>query len=121
MAPPDPLPAYVYKIVPSAPPTPIPSEYPLSELDQKDGFVHLSIGTQIPITAGLFFNESPAVWVLKIRFAPKFHGATTWEVQGCPHLYGNFGAADVDSVKQFSRPAGAAWGDVMKEEAGWLV
>ena len=40
-------PDFVYKIVPSAPPTPIPSQYPLSELDQKDGFVHLSTGTQV--------------------------------------------------------------------------
>lgn len=51
---PEPLPTFVYKIVPSAPPTPIPSEYPLSELDQKDGFVHLSIGTQVSIP-----NHSP--------------------------------------------------------------
>lgn len=47
MAPPTPLPTYVYKIVPTAPPSPIPAQYPLSELDQKDGFVHLSIAKQV--------------------------------------------------------------------------
>ena len=44
---PDPLPKYVYKIIPSAPPDPIPEAYPLSELDQKDGFVHLSTSWQV--------------------------------------------------------------------------
>jgi len=38
----------VYKIVPSAPPDPLPAEeYPLSELDRKDGFVHLSTAWQV--------------------------------------------------------------------------
>ncbi|KAK6950953.1 hypothetical protein Daesc_007481 [Daldinia eschscholtzii] len=118
---PSPLPEFVYKIVPSAPPTPIPSEYPLSELDRKDGFVHLSVGSQIPITADLFFKDATTIWVLKLRFAPKFHSATTWEVEGCPHLYGNFGAEDVDSVKQLSRLDGESWKEALKKESDWLV
>ncbi|OTA70322.1 hypothetical protein K449DRAFT_460107 [Hypoxylon sp. EC38] len=118
---PSPLPQFVYKIVPSAPPTPIPSQYPLSELDQKDGFVHLSTGTQIPITADLFFKEATTLWVIKIRFAPAFHSATTWEVEGCPHLYGNFGADDVEDVKEFSRLDGQSWKESMKNDGGWLV
>ena len=44
---PDPIPTYVYKIVPTAPPEPLPAEYPLSELDQTDGFVHLSTPVQV--------------------------------------------------------------------------
>ncbi|KAI0009868.1 hypothetical protein F4779DRAFT_339815 [Xylariaceae sp. FL0662B] len=118
---PSPLPAFVYKIVPTAPPTPLPAEYPPSDLDQKDGFIHLSTGTQIPLTADLFFAEDTSLWVLKIRFAEKFHAATTWEVEGCPHLYGNFGAQDVDGVKEFSRAEGESWKEVMKKESGWLV
>ncbi|KAI1355259.1 hypothetical protein F5Y01DRAFT_311176 [Xylaria sp. FL0043] len=146
MAPPTPLPKYVYKIVPTAPPSPIPAQYPLSELDQKDGFVHLSIATQvsigshpfgtlathvpltwlvlfvkIPITAGLFFKDSTALWILKIRFKPEFHGATTWEVQGCPHLYGNFGADDVEETKQFSRAEDETWSDAIERQSGFLV
>ncbi|KAI1502867.1 hypothetical protein F5X99DRAFT_407673 [Biscogniauxia marginata] len=128
MAPPSPLPTYVYKIVPSAPPSPLPASYPLSELDQKDGFVHLSTATQIPTTADLFFGSSARLWVLKVRFADKFHADTTWEVPGCPHLYGNFGAGDVEGVREFSRPGGDAggvsgsWKDAIAEqEGGWLV
>ncbi|KAI1485629.1 hypothetical protein F5X96DRAFT_659097 [Biscogniauxia mediterranea] len=133
MAPPDPLPTYVYKIVPEAPPCPLPAEYPLSELDQKDGFVHLSTATQIPTTADLFFASSARLWVLKIRFAgnPKFRGlTTTWDVPGCPHLYGNFGAADVEGApKEFVRAEGEeergtkkSWKEAIAEqEGGWLV
>ncbi|KAI0402223.1 hypothetical protein F4802DRAFT_577009 [Xylaria palmicola] len=123
MAPPTPLPQYVYKIVPEAPPEPIPAQYPLSELDQKDGFVHLSTAAQIPTTAGLFFADAAALWVLRVRFRPDFHAATTWEVPGCPHLHGgkNFGAADVDGVRRFERAGGETWPDAMARQAGFLV
>jgi hypothetical protein len=47
MEPPNPLPKYVYKIIPTPPPNPIPETYPLSLLDQKDGFVHLSTAKQV--------------------------------------------------------------------------
>ncbi|KAI0443758.1 hypothetical protein F4803DRAFT_298613 [Xylaria telfairii] len=120
MAPPTPLPTYVYKIVPAAPPSPIPAQYPLSELDQKDGFVHLSIATQIPITAGLFFKDSTSLWILKIRFKPEFYGATNWDTPGCPHLYGNFGAHDVEDVKDFSRSDGESWENVLGQ-SGFLI
>ncbi|KAI2640146.1 hypothetical protein GGS21DRAFT_505434 [Xylaria nigripes] len=120
MAPPTPLPTYVYKILPTSPPSPIPAQYPLSELDQKDGFVHLSTATQIPDTAGLFFAEATTLWILKIRFKSDFHGVTTWEVPGCPHLYGNFGAADVQGSKEFSRAEGENWKDTMARQAGFL-
>lgn len=43
-------PKYVYKIVPTAPPEPLPAEYPLSELDQTDGFVHMSTAEQVKHT-----------------------------------------------------------------------
>lgn len=43
---PSPLPDFVYKITPTAPPDPIPEQYPLSELDRQDGFVHLSASWQ---------------------------------------------------------------------------
>ncbi|KAI3322550.1 hypothetical protein HD806DRAFT_128879 [Xylariaceae sp. AK1471] len=121
MAPPTPLPPYVYKIVPAAPPSPIPAQYPLSELDQKDGFIHFSTATQIPTTADLFFKDSTTLWILKINFKPAFHDATTWEVPGCPHLYGNFGADDVEGTKEFSRSASETWRDAMARQGGFLV
>lgn len=44
---------YVYKILPSSPPEPLPALYPLSALDHADGFVHLSTNNQVeqPTTA----------------------------------------------------------------------
>lgn len=83
--------------------------------------LHAYTTYQIPITADLFFKEATSIWVLKLRFAPKFHSATTWEIEGCPHLYGNFGAEDVDSVKQLSRLDGESWKESLKKESGWLV
>ncbi|KAI1335415.1 hypothetical protein F5Y15DRAFT_419903 [Xylariaceae sp. FL0016] len=121
MAPPSPLPNYVYKIVPTAPPTPLPSEYPLSELDQKDGFVHLSTATQIPTTASLFFASSTSLHVLKIAFAPKFHEKTNWDVPGCPHLYGNFGVEDVADVQEFTRKEDEGWEEAMMRQGDFLV
>lgn len=50
---PSPLPKFVYKIVPSAPPSPIPDEYPLSDLDKADGFVHLSTADQVSLARPL--------------------------------------------------------------------
>ncbi|KAK0616102.1 hypothetical protein B0T17DRAFT_510644 [Bombardia bombarda] len=108
-----PLPEYVYKITPDAPPDPIPEAYPFSDLDRQDGFVHLSTAWQctapitlIPITADLFFKSTPAFYIIKLRrsnFAPE---SIKWDEVpggGCPHLYGNFGAKDVVGVKQFQR------------------
>lgn len=43
---PSPLPRYVYKIIPEAPPSPLPAEWPLSDLDRNDGFIHLSTAKQ---------------------------------------------------------------------------
>ncbi|CCF46097.1 hypothetical protein CH063_14959, partial [Colletotrichum higginsianum] len=41
------MPQYLYKIVPEAPPSPLPAEYPLSDLDRNDGFIHLSTADQV--------------------------------------------------------------------------
>ncbi len=147
MAAPTPLPRYVYKIVPSAPPEPMPEHYPLSELDQKDGFVHLSTSwqvrdiesnaavsrpradsraePQIPITSALFFTHSTEIWVLKIRLR-RFEHLLKWDevegTNGCPHLYGNFGAADVEAAKSFVRAVETeqSWADVFRSEGAWL-
>lgn len=44
---PDPLPVHIYKIIADAPPSPLPAEWPLSDLDRKDGFIHLSTAKQV--------------------------------------------------------------------------
>ena len=58
MAPPNPLPQYVYKIIPAPPPSPIPDSFPLSELDKKDGFVHLSAAFQVCRGFSFFFSST---------------------------------------------------------------
>ncbi|KAK4459563.1 hypothetical protein QBC42DRAFT_274159 [Cladorrhinum samala] len=126
MAPPSPLPTYVYKIIPSAPPSPIPESYPLSDLDRQDGFVHLSTSWQVPITSSLFFADFISFHILKIRAANFPPDSIKWdEVEGanggCPHLYGNFGARDVVDSKEFVRRAdeGQTWKQVFEGET-WL-
>ncbi|KAB5554403.1 hypothetical protein GE09DRAFT_126112 [Coniochaeta sp. 2T2.1] len=124
LQPPSPLPKYVYKIIPTAPPQPIPSPYPLSALDQKDGFVHLSTASQIPITSDLFFTAVHSFWILKLRLSNFDAAAVKWDevegTNGCPHLYGNFGAHDVKDVREFRREADKSWTETLSGD-GWLV
>ncbi|RKU46570.1 hypothetical protein DL546_004100 [Coniochaeta pulveracea] len=120
---PHPLPRYVYKILPSAPPSPIPEPYPLSDLDKKDGFIHLSTSSQVPKTADLFFTHSNSIWLFKIPLAKFSQEKVKWEDAGestFPHLYGNFGGSDVEDVSEFKRQDGMTWGQVF-QESGWLV
>jgi uncharacterized protein (DUF952 family) len=39
---------------------------------------------------------------------------------GCPHLYGNFGAKDVVSVREFRRAEGQTWKEALEGEKAWL-
>jgi hypothetical protein len=39
---------------------------------------------------------------------------------GCPHLYGNFGAQDVVAVKEFRRGEGQTWEEAFEGEKAWL-
>ena len=86
-----PLPAYIYKILPSAPPSPLPPVLPLSALDAQDGFIHLSTASQTPLTASLFFTAARTLWLLKIdtRRTLEAGGVYRWVegMPGCPHLY----------------------------------
>lgn len=52
-------------------PIPIPAshEFFLSELDLKDGFVHLSTAQQVPQTLNLFFKDVPSVVLLRLELA----------------------------------------------------
>ncbi|KAF7559565.1 hypothetical protein G7046_g4586 [Stylonectria norvegica] len=111
-------PKFVYKIVPAPPPEPIPDQYPLSSLDQNDGFVHLSTAVQVPNTANLFYTVYPTIWVIKLRFSD-FSASSKWE-DGFPHLYGNFGAANVESVEKFDKVGNQSWAEILKASS-WLV
>ncbi|TBU44517.1 hypothetical protein BD309DRAFT_958319 [Dichomitus squalens] len=129
-----PLPTYVYKILPTAPPLPIPAVLPLSELDQKDGFIHLSNASQVPITASLFFKSNTELWLLKIdtRKTIEAGGVYRWvdNLPGCPHLYApkegewiDLGSRNVVSSVSVTRQEGQAWEDALGglKESGWLV
>jgi uncharacterized protein (DUF952 family) len=73
---------------------------------------------QVPGTADLFFTEANNLWVIKLVF-DKFKQVTKWE-DGFPHLHGNFGLNEVDSVEKFERQSNQKWSEVMKG-SHWLV
>lgn len=113
---PSPLPTYLYKILPSAPPTPLPSRLPLSDLDRNDGFIHLSTSEQVASTADKFFSDFSELWLLKIKYEALAAGTDgdgevksdkaeiKWEEvgRGCfAHFYGaDLGSGNVkESIK----------------------
>ncbi|KAF2094350.1 hypothetical protein NA57DRAFT_80163 [Rhizodiscina lignyota] len=113
-------PAFVYKIADAPPPTPIPETLPLSELDQKDGFIHLSDAKQIPITANLFFKDSPQLWILKVSTAD-MGSKLDWpdELTGCAHLFdGSLGKHNVFDVKSWHRQDEKGWDTLLVDD--WL-
>lgn len=104
---------YYYKILPSPPPTPLPETLPLSDLDRKDGFIHLSTAAQMPITMDLFFGENRKLWVLKLR-VKDLDGEVRFEegLEGCPHLFGSqrgLGSGNVEEVLVVERGEGEGW------------
>ena len=119
---PSPLPKYVYKILPEAPPDPLPATLPLSALDSQDGFIHLSTAAQTSATAGRFFSTSEKLWVLKIPLK-QVQSSLKWEESksGCfPHLYGaGLGESEVECAKAFTRGLDDEWATILGEDE-WL-
>ncbi|RPD62221.1 hypothetical protein L226DRAFT_532750 [Lentinus tigrinus ALCF2SS1-7] len=145
-----PLPPYIYKILDSPPPSPLPAVLELSSLDAQDGFIHLSTASQIPLTASLFFTTASLLWLLKIdtRKTLDAGGVYRW-VEGmpaCPHLYApgtdaagyaadgsregmrvrkwaDLGSANVVGSRAVKRAEGRTWEDAFKgpRDEGWLV
>lgn len=117
---PSPLPTYLYKILPSAPPSPLPARLPLSELDRNDGYIHLSTSEQVPGTADKFFGSVSELWLLKIKYDVLAAGKdgdgeiragnkadVRWEEvgRGCfAHLYGaDLGKGNVESIDKVEK------------------
>ena len=119
---PSPLPKYVYKILPEAPPDPLPASLPLSAFDAQDGFIHLSTAAQTPATAGRFFATTEKLWVLKILLE-QIESNMKWEenTSGCfPHLYGaDLGEREVESMKAFTRAVDDEWTAILEKDE-WL-
>ncbi|KAK0452143.1 uncharacterized protein EV420DRAFT_694044 [Desarmillaria tabescens] len=130
-----PIPRLVYKIIPDAPPSPLPHSLPLSALDAKDGFIHLSDASQVPKTADLFFSEYHKVWLLQLdtEVVRKEGGYFLWaeNLPGCVHLYGKekatwdgarLGEGTIRDSRVFTKLEAETWADSMKESGlGWLL
>lgn len=122
MPPPNPPPKYVYKILPEAPPDPLPTSLPLSALDTQDGFIHLSTAPQTSVTAGRFFSTSETLWLLKVPIE-RVESNVKWEEMksGCfPHLYSaGLGRMEVEDTKAFTKGKDEEWTTIL-EKNEWL-
>ena len=77
---------------------------------------------QAPKTADLFFGHTNNIWLIKLRLG-RFADDARWDdvpgVDGCPHLYGNFGRADVEAVRRYRRAEGLEWSQaIARQEEG---
>ncbi|KAF6230635.1 hypothetical protein HO173_011172 [Letharia columbiana] len=116
------LPKYVYKILPEAPPDPLPASLPLSAIDAQDGFIHLSTAAQTPATAGRFFSANEKLWVLRIPLK-QIESNVKWEEakSGCfAHLYGaDLGQMEIEDTKAFTRGESDDWTAILEKDE-WL-
>ena len=63
------VPTYIYKIVPSdLIVLPLSERLPLSPLDARDGFIHLSTAKQLPGTLCRFFASEMKLYILRIKY-----------------------------------------------------
>ncbi|KAG5340985.1 hypothetical protein C0989_012359 [Termitomyces sp. Mn162] len=73
------IPTYIYKIVPSdLIVLPLPERLPLSSLDTRDGFIHLSTAKQLPGTLSRFFASETKIHILRIEYR-KIERDIRWE------------------------------------------
>lgn len=136
------LPKHVYKILPNTSPyqgTPIPipssHEFPRTELDLKDGFVHLSTKAQLHNTLARFYSADAVVQLLKVDYGRmSAFKKVQWDLAGngeyYPHLYGTLTGEEVVDLKLVANPPksgeekdedGWAEGVKLLEEQGWLL
>ncbi|SMQ48241.1 unnamed protein product [Zymoseptoria tritici ST99CH_3D7] len=104
---------YWYKILDAPPPSPLPTTLPLSDLDTRDNFIHLSTAVQIPITLNRFFASANTVWLLKLR-SKDIDGEIRFEeaLPECPHVHDTvtgLGKGNVEEVIEAKRAEGQEW------------
>ncbi|KAH8821406.1 hypothetical protein F5884DRAFT_85620 [Xylogone sp. PMI_703] len=146
--PPSTAPKYIYKLIPSTaqstllpipgPPfdlSTLPDSLPLSALDKRDSFIHLSTRLQLLGTLRNFFGNEDVVYVLRIPYErvekdvrwEDAKGKTVDEVGGCwdsegraglfPHVYNEglrLGLSEIDAIGVWKK--GADTGD---GKGGW--
>ncbi|KAK1148986.1 hypothetical protein N8T08_007661 [Aspergillus melleus] len=127
-------PAFVYKIIPSTSPVrePLPDRLPVSEIDEKSKFIHLSTAFQVPNTLNFFFKNEPLIYILRIpysRVAPHIRWESP-EGNVCgprpkeglfPHLYNDLklGKDEVESIGIWTNEAG--WDKALSQARPWLL
>ncbi|GAB1211490.1 hypothetical protein ATERTT37_000605 [Aspergillus terreus] len=115
-------PFYVYKIIPSTAPVrePLPDRLPVSEIDEKSGFIHLSTAFQVPNTLKYFFKDEPLVYVLRIPYERVVHDIR-WESPEGQHLYNGLklGKDEVESIGIWSNDHG--WDKALAASKPWLM
>ncbi|BGP42308.1 hypothetical protein JCM10449v2_006313 [Rhodotorula kratochvilovae] len=122
---------YVYKIVPHSSvnprhtfPVPIPASHTfvLSELDAKDGYLHMSTASQLAGTLNRFFKGDSKVVLLKMDYK-RLSGwkVVKWEASGSgeifPHLYAQLEGENVESHKDLAKNDGETSWDAALERA----
>ncbi|KAN0069661.1 Protein of unknown function (DUF952) domain containing protein [Elaphomyces granulatus] len=129
-----PKPRYIYKLVSATAPVPesLPEKLPVSDIDSRSGFIHLSTAPQVRNTLHYFFKAEPIVYVLRIEY-DYVENDIRWEdpdgnVCGprggegmFPHLYNELklGKDEIESVAVWKNEGG--WDDALKKAESWLV
>ncbi|KAI0320161.1 hypothetical protein OF83DRAFT_657232 [Amylostereum chailletii] len=127
-----PIPRYIYKILDSTPPSPLPPNLPLSDLDAADGFIHLSAAWRVPSTASMYFSTFDKLWIMRLDgdVARKERASLEWADPGCVHMFAEkkgewarMGEGIVVDVREFTRGDGGSWETVLGKEVkgGWLL
>jgi uncharacterized protein (DUF952 family) len=82
------------------------------EIDQKDGFIHLSTARQLPGTLSLYFANYDSLFLLKLNLSQRAEGlvyeapsASSGRGGLFPHLYSELGIDQIAQVWEIKRGA----------------
>jgi len=117
---------YLYKILTTAPPSPLPEAVELLPLDISSGFIHLCTATQAVGVIEAFMPDSEELWLLKVPYS-KVEKDIKWECvthreerEEFPHLFTeNLGSSEVEEVREVTRLEGTGWRESL-EGMEWL-
>lgn len=117
---------YLYKILTTAPPSPLPEAVQLSPLDISSSFIHLCTATQTLRVIEEFMPDSEELWLLKVPYS-KVEKDIKWESvthrgesEEFPHLFTEkLGLSEVEEVREVTRLGGKGWRESL-EGMEWL-